>query len=73
MFLKAKHFFTVKITSDTKGFFRDLSREVAREARNINIMKKDTEKSHQRLETPRHTGEVEYTHTHTDTRTLFFN
>ncbi|MCJ8731610.1 hypothetical protein PDJAM_G00201440 [Pangasius djambal] len=44
----------VKLSSDPKGFLRELSREVAREARNINIMKKDTDKSNQRPETPRH-------------------
>lgn len=57
-------FITVKVSSDTKGFFRELSKEVAREARNINIMKRDTDKSQQRPETPRHRGEMEYTHTH---------
>ncbi|KAK3566713.1 hypothetical protein QTP86_004481 [Hemibagrus guttatus] len=42
----------VKMSSDPKGFLRELSREVAREARNINIMKRDNDKSHQRPETP---------------------
>lgn len=55
--------FTVKLSSEPKSFFRELSREVAREARNINIMKRDTEKSQQRPETPRHRGEMEYAHT----------
>ncbi|TSL34591.1 Inactive ubiquitin carboxyl-terminal hydrolase 53 [Bagarius yarrelli] len=44
----------VKLSSDPKGFLRELSREVAREARNINIIKKDPEKSQPRPETPRH-------------------
>lgn len=39
----------VKINSEPKGFFRELSRE----ARNFNIMKRDADKSHQRPETPR--------------------
>ncbi|XP_058251748.1 inactive ubiquitin carboxyl-terminal hydrolase 53 isoform X1 [Hemibagrus wyckioides] len=46
----------VKMSSDPKGFLRELSREVAREARNINIIKRDNDKSHQRPETPRQGG-----------------
>ncbi|KAF5895048.1 inactive ubiquitin carboxyl-terminal hydrolase 53-like, partial [Clarias magur] len=48
----------VKISNDPRGFLRELSREVAREARNINIIKKDTDKSQQRPETPRHKDTV---------------
>uniref|UniRef100_W5K4B1 Ubiquitin specific peptidase 53 n=1 Tax=Astyanax mexicanus TaxID=7994 RepID=W5K4B1_ASTMX len=43
----------VKISSDPKGYFRELSKEVAREARNINIMKKDSDRSQQRQEMAR--------------------
>ncbi|XP_060730404.1 inactive ubiquitin carboxyl-terminal hydrolase 53 [Tachysurus vachellii] len=42
----------VKVSGDPKGFLRELSREVAREARNINIMRRDNDKSQQRPETP---------------------
>ncbi|KAF7706422.1 hypothetical protein HF521_019676 [Silurus meridionalis] len=44
----------VKMSSDPKAFLRELSREVAREARNINIIKKDNDKSRQGPETSRH-------------------
>ncbi|XP_072543897.1 inactive ubiquitin carboxyl-terminal hydrolase 53 isoform X2 [Salminus brasiliensis] len=43
----------VKISTDPKGYFRELSREVAREARNINIMKKDSDRSQRRPEMAR--------------------
>ncbi|XP_036451936.1 LOW QUALITY PROTEIN: inactive ubiquitin carboxyl-terminal hydrolase 53 [Colossoma macropomum] len=43
----------VKISSDPKGYFRELSRGMAREARNINIMKKDSDRSQHRPETLR--------------------
>ncbi|KAI4900161.1 hypothetical protein NFI96_023888 [Prochilodus magdalenae] len=42
----------VKMNTDPKGNFRELSKEVAREARNINIIKKDSDRS-QRQETLR--------------------
>ena len=51
--------FTVKISSDPKGYFRELSRGMAREARNINIMKKDSDRSQQRPETLRNTGKMD--------------
>ncbi|XP_062850219.1 inactive ubiquitin carboxyl-terminal hydrolase 53 [Trichomycterus rosablanca] len=43
----------VKLSSDPRGFLRELSREVAREARNMNIIKRDSDRSEQRPETPR--------------------
>ncbi|XP_066536603.1 inactive ubiquitin carboxyl-terminal hydrolase 53 [Hoplias malabaricus] len=43
----------VKMSTDPKGYFRELSREVAREARNINVTKKDSDRTQRMPETQR--------------------